>query len=46
MEFDPRTNLLDVHIGRVREKVDRRGRPLILTERGEGYRAARREPEE
>lgn len=40
MDFDPGTNLLDVHIGRLRKKVDRHGRPLILNERGQGYRVA------
>ncbi|MCB9898952.1 MAG: response regulator transcription factor [Planctomycetes bacterium] len=38
MDFDPGTNLLDVHIGRLRKKVDRLGRPLIHNERGQGYR--------
>ena len=37
MEFDPGTNLLDVHIGRLRKKVDRPG-DLIETVRGKGYR--------
>ena len=45
VDFDSRTNLLDVHIGRVRKKIDRHGRPIIQTVRGEGYRAQRREPE-
>lgn len=43
MTFDPQTNLLDVHIGRMRRKIDRFGRPLIETVRGEGYRAVRRD---
>ena len=38
IRFDPGTNVLDVHIGRVRKKVDRHGRPLIETVRGVGYR--------
>ena len=38
INFDPGTNVLDVHIGRVRKKVDRHGRPLIETVRGIGYR--------
>ncbi|MEZ5976073.1 MAG: response regulator transcription factor [Planctomycetota bacterium] len=38
MPFDPGTNLLDVHIGRLRRKVDFRQSPLIRTERGQGYR--------
>jgi DNA-binding response OmpR family regulator len=43
MDFDPGTNLLDVHIGRLRRKVDGVGRPLIETVRGEGYRLLRRD---
>ena len=40
--FDPGTNVLDVHIGRLRKKVDRGGRvPLIETIRGVGYRLKR-----
>lgn len=39
--FDPGTNLIDVHIGRLRRKVDRPGlRPLIRTVRGSGYMLA------
>jgi DNA-binding response OmpR family regulator len=38
MDFDPGTNLLDVHIGRLRRKVDRHGPPLIYNERGIGFR--------
>src|SRR5262245_46665952 len=38
IEFDPGTNVVDVHIGRLRRKVDRHGPPLIQTVRGEGYR--------
>ncbi len=41
IDFDPGTNVLDVHIGRVRKKVDRHGRPLIETVRGIGYRIVR-----
>jgi DNA-binding response OmpR family regulator len=37
MPFDPGTNVLDVHIGRLRKKLDRSGPPLIRTIRGEGY---------
>ena len=37
--FDPGTNLIDVHIGRLRKKVDPAGiTPLIRTVRGSGYR--------
>jgi len=36
--FDPRTNVIDVHIGRLRRKIDREfERPLIHTIRGTGY---------
>jgi two-component system OmpR family response regulator len=36
--FDPGTNIIDVHIGRLRRKVDAPGfRPLIHTVRGSGY---------
>lgn len=36
--FDPGTNLIDVHIGRLRKKIDEPGAPsLISTERGVGY---------
>lgn len=36
--FDPGTNLIDVHLGRLRRKVDRPGlAPLLHTVRGSGY---------
>jgi two-component system OmpR family response regulator len=36
--FDPGTNLIDVHLGRLRRKIDRPGlSPLIHTIRGSGY---------
>ena len=36
--FDPRTNLVDAHMSRLRAKVDRPfGRDLIHTVRGAGY---------
>ena len=36
--FDPGTNLIDVHIGRLRRKIDSAGlAPLIHTVRGSGY---------
>jgi DNA-binding response OmpR family regulator len=38
ISFDPGTNLLDVHLGRLRKKLDRHGRPAIQNVRGEGYR--------
>lgn len=40
-DFDSGTNIVDVHINHLREKVDRRqGRPLIQTVRGMGYMLA------
>jgi two-component system OmpR family response regulator len=37
--FDPQTNVIDVHIARLRQKVDRDfDRPMIHTVRGAGYR--------
>lgn len=37
--FDPQTNLIDVHISRLRQKIDRDfSTPLIETVRGAGYR--------
>jgi two-component system OmpR family response regulator len=37
--FDPGANLINVHIGRLRKKLDRPGRPpAITTVKGEGYR--------
>jgi two-component system OmpR family response regulator len=36
--FDPGTNLIDVHVGRLRRKIDVAGvQPLFKTERGVGY---------
>lgn len=36
--FDPKTNVIDVHISRLRRKIDAPGeRPLIRTVRGAGY---------
>ena len=36
--FDPGTNLIDVHVGRLRKKVETPGeRPMIRTIRGSGY---------
>jgi DNA-binding response OmpR family regulator len=43
--FDPGTNIVDVHIGHLRQKIDRPGAPSrITTVRGVGYRLERREP--
>jgi two-component system, OmpR family, response regulator len=39
--FNPGTNLIDVHMGRLRKKIDPPGQPpLIQTVRGSGYRLA------
>jgi two-component system OmpR family response regulator len=36
--FDPGTNLIDVHVGRLRKKIDGPGeRSIIRTIRGQGY---------
>lgn len=35
--FSSETNVLDVHLGRLRRKLDRNGRPAIKTVRGQGY---------
>lgn len=38
LHFDPGTNVVDVHVGRLRRKLeDAAGRPIIQTARGEGY---------
>lgn len=37
--FDPQTNVIDVHISRLRQKIDRDfDQPLLVTVRGAGYR--------
>jgi len=42
--FDPQTNVIDVHISRLRRKIDKDfDVPLIQTVRGAGY--SLREPE-
>lgn len=38
LDFDPQTNVLDVHIGRLRKKLGPHGRGAIETVRGIGYR--------
>lgn len=36
--FDPQTNVIDVHVSRLRQKIDKEfGTPLIQTVRGAGY---------
>jgi two-component system OmpR family response regulator len=37
--FDPQTNVIDVHISRLRSKIDKGfDRPMLHTVRGAGYR--------
>lgn len=38
LDFNPGTNVVDVHVGRLRRKLDRHGPPLIVNERGKGFR--------
>ena len=38
MPFDPGTNVVNVHINRLRKKLDRCGPQIIETVRGQGYR--------
>ena len=38
--FDPQTNVIDVHISRLRQKIDSHGEPLLQTVSGAGYRLA------
>jgi two-component system OmpR family response regulator len=35
--FDPQTNVIDVHVSRLRQKIDRDREPLLQTVRGAGY---------
>ena len=37
--FDPQTNVIDVHISRLRSKIDKpfNGKEMLFTERGAGY---------
>jgi two-component system, OmpR family, response regulator len=47
LHFDPQSNLVDVHISRLRQAIDRGSeRPLIHTVRGSGYVLSPREEEE
>jgi|KBSSwiStaDraftv2_1062776.scaffolds.fasta_scaffold358924_2 DNA-binding response OmpR family regulator len=36
--FDPETNLVQVHVFRLRRKLEKAGKPMIDTVRGQGYR--------
>jgi len=37
LHFDPQTNVVDVHVGRLRRKLEQAGSAAIRTARGEGY---------
>jgi two-component system, OmpR family, copper resistance phosphate regulon response regulator CusR len=37
LQFDPMTNVVDVHVGNLRRKLLRHGEPLLHTVRGVGY---------
>ncbi|MDX1674081.1 MAG: response regulator transcription factor [Longimicrobiales bacterium] len=37
LQFDPMSNVVDVHVGNLRKKLRARGEPLIHTVRGVGY---------
>jgi two-component system OmpR family response regulator len=41
--FDPQTNVIDVHVSRLRQKIDRDREPLLHTVRGAGYLLGRRD---
>jgi len=46
LQFDPMTNVVDVHVGHLRRKLTRAGAPpLIHTIRGVGYLLSEREPQ-
>jgi two-component system OmpR family response regulator len=36
--FDPQTNVVDVHVSKLRQKIDTGGRPLLRTVRNAGYK--------
>ena len=38
IDFDPESKVVEVHVFRLRKKLESRGTPLIETVRGEGYR--------
>jgi two-component system, OmpR family, response regulator len=38
--FDPGSNVVDVHIGRLRRKLEEGEAPILHTVRGAGYRLA------
>ena len=40
LRFDPGTNVVAVHLSRLRAKLHAAGAPTLLTERGRGYRLA------
>ena len=45
LHFDPQTNVIDVHVSRLRSKIDKGfDRPLLQTVRGRGYKLALDDP--
>jgi len=46
LHFDPQTNVVDVHVGRLRRKLEQAGSAAIQTARGEGYVFAPLGPEQ
>jgi two-component system, OmpR family, response regulator len=44
MHFDPESNVVDVHVGNLRRKLQAAGAPLISTVRGVGF-SLRQEPQ-
>ena len=47
LHFDPQTNVIDVHVSRLRAKIDKEfDTPLLRTVRGRGYRICEVETEE
>ena len=45
LQFDPMSNVVDVHVGNLRKKLRNQGDPLIHTVRGVGYVFQEEEPE-
>lgn len=45
LQFDPMSNVVDVHVANLRNKLRRRGEPLIHTIRGVGYMLTEDPPE-
>ncbi len=45
LQFDPMSNVVDVHVANLRQKLRERGAPLIHTIRGVGYMLSEEPPE-